>query len=91
MFGGGRGRGRRKRARFQGLSRARSREQEVDTGDRNKEGPLVFTQQVNLCLHTTAGCMAGNYKCLETIAWRHLLNGMFLDVGQHSGLLRELK
>ena len=29
-------------------SRAGSRKQEVDTGDRNKEGPLVFTQQVKL-------------------------------------------
>ena len=32
--------------------RAGSREQEVDTGDRNKEGPLVFTQQVDLYLYT---------------------------------------
>lgn len=46
----GRGRG---EGREPGLdsSRARSREQEVDTGDRNKEGPLVFTQQVNHITH----------------------------------------
>lgn len=67
-------------------SRARSREQEVDTGDRNKEGPFVFTQQVNLYLYT-AHCPAGSNKYLETVAWRHLSDGMLLDVGQHSGLL----
>lgn len=67
-------------------SRAGSREQEVDTGDRNKEGPLVFTQQVNLYLYT-AHCPAGSNKYLEAVAWRHLFDGVLLDMGQHSGLL----
>ena len=42
-------------------------------------------------IYTLAQCPAGNNKYLETIAWRHLLDGMLLGMGQHSGLLRELK
>lgn len=67
-------------------SRARTREREVDRGDRNKEGPLVFTQQVNLYLYM-AHCPAGSNKYLETLAWRHLFDGMLLDMGHHSRLL----